>query len=86
MLFILPAMLLVLALAWMYVRYGSTPQAGALLYGIKPVIIAVIVQAIYGLPRTAVKSWLLGLIVVLALAMYFVGLNPLCRYSGSRFS
>src|ERR1051326_8618595 len=47
-LFILPAMLLVLAFAWAYVQFGSTPQAGALLYGIKPVILAVIVQAIYG--------------------------------------
>ncbi len=50
-LFILPGMLLVLALAWGYVRYGSTPQVAALLYGIKPVIIAVIVQAIHALLR-----------------------------------
>src|SRR5437667_5364987 len=41
LLFILPAMLLVLAFAWAYVQYGSTPAAGALLYGIKPVIIAI---------------------------------------------
>src|SRR5207237_4707769 len=58
-LFIMPAMLLVLAFAWAYVRFGATPPAGALLYGIKPVIIAVIVQAIYGLLRTALKSWAL---------------------------
>ena len=57
LLFILPAMLLVLAFAWAYVQYGTTPQATALLYGIKPVIIAVIVQAIYGLLRTAVWVW-----------------------------
>src|SRR5205807_1110639 len=56
-LFILPAMLLVLAFAWAYVQYGSTPQAGALLYGVKPVIVAVIVQAIYGLVPRAVEKW-----------------------------
>jgi chromate transporter len=81
-LFILPAMLLVLAFAWAYVRYGSLPQVAALLYGIKPVIIAVIVQAIYGLLRTAVKTWRLGLVVVLAMALYFLGLNPLVPLFG----
>ena len=55
-LFILPAMLVVLALAWAYVHYGSKPQVGAILYGIKPVVIAVIVQAIYALLPTAVKT------------------------------
>src|SRR5438874_5748063 len=82
LLFILPAMLLVLAFAWAYVEYGATPQAGALLYGIKPVIIAVIVQAIYGLLRTAIKTWLLAVVVVLALALYFAGLNPLVSLFG----
>jgi chromate transporter len=64
------------------VQYGATPQAGALLYGIKPVIIAVIVQAIYGLLRTAIKTWLLGAAVVLAFVLYFVGLNPLVPLFG----
>src|SRR5206468_2170275 len=82
LLFILPAMLLVLAFAWAYVQYGATPQAAALLYGIKPVIIAVIVQAIYGLLRTAVKTWLLGVAVVVALALYFLGLSPLVPLFG----
>ena len=81
-LFILPAMLLVLAFAWAYVRYGTTPQVGALLYGIKPVIIAVIVQAIYGLLRTAVKTWRLGVVVVLALGLYLLGVNPLVPLFG----
>jgi len=76
-LFILPAMLLVLAFAWVYVQFGNTPQAGALLYGIKPVILAVIVQAIYGLLRAAVKSWLLACVVAATVALFFVGVNPL---------
>jgi len=81
-LFILPAMLLVLALAWAYARYGSTPQVGALLYGIKPVIIAVIVQAIYALLPTAVKTWRLGVVVVLSAALYLLGFNPLIPLFG----
>jgi chromate transporter len=82
LLFILPAMLLVLAFAWAYVEFGSTPQAGALLYGVKPVIVAIIVQAIYGLARGAVKSWALGVVVVLTVGMYFAGLNPLVPLFG----
>ncbi len=82
LLFILPAMLLVLAFAWAYVRYGATPQVASLLYGIKPVIIAVIVQAIYALLRSAVKHWRLGVVVVLALALYLRGLNPLIPLFG----
>ena len=81
-LFILPAMLMVLAFAWAYVTFGSTPAASGLLYGIKPVILAVVVQAIYGLARTAIKNWLLGVVVVLTIAIYLAGLNPLIPLFG----
>jgi chromate transporter len=54
--FILPAALITLGLAWAYVRFGHLPQIGGILYGVKPVVIAVIVQAVWGLGRTAVKS------------------------------
>jgi chromate transporter len=81
-LFILPAMLLVLAFAWAYVQYGATPQEGALLYGIKPVIVAVVLQAIYGLLRTAVKSWALGVVVLASIGLYAAGLNPLVPLFG----
>ena len=47
--FILPAMLSVMAIAWAYQRFGTIPQVGGLLYGVKPVIIAVIAQALWGL-------------------------------------
>jgi chromate transporter len=82
LLFILPAMLMVLGFAWAYVQFGTTPQANALLYGIKPVIIAVIVQAIYGLLRSAVKTRLLALAVVVAIILYLAGLNPLLPLFG----
>lgn len=54
--FILPAALIVGGIAWAYVRYGALPQAAGLLYGVKPVVIAVVLQALWGLGRTAVKS------------------------------
>jgi chromate transporter len=66
--FIVPAALLVTAIAWVYVRFGSLPAAHALLYGVKPVIIAVILQALWGLARTALKSWPLALLGAAAVA------------------
>jgi chromate transporter len=73
--FLLPAMLIVLGLAWAYLRYGTTPAAGWLLYGIKPVIIPLIVLAIWSLGRRAVKDRLTALVGVAALGLYFAGIN-----------
>ncbi|HET7459227.1 MAG TPA: chromate efflux transporter [Gemmatimonadaceae bacterium] len=70
--FILPAALIVGAIAWGYVRYGALPAAAGLLYGVKPVVIAVVVQALFGLGHSAVKSrWLasLGIAAVVATAL-----------------
>ena len=75
--FILPAAVLVAALAWAYVRYGMLPQATALLYGTKPVIIVVVVQALGGLGRTAVKTKLLAALGLAAVAASALGVNPL---------
>jgi chromate transporter len=73
--FTLPAMLIVLALSWMYVQYGSTPQAGWLLYGIKPVMIAIILQAFWELGKKAIKGVLTAAIGITVIALYFLGLN-----------
>jgi chromate transporter len=75
--FILPAVLIVLTLAWLYVEYGSTPQGDALMYGIKPVIIAIVVQALYKLVPTALKGPLLAAVGVAALAAFLLGVNEL---------
>jgi chromate transporter len=75
--FILPAALLVSAFAWGYVRFGTLPAANALLYGIKPVIIGIISQALWNLAGAALKSrWLAG-VGLAAAASSFVGLDPL---------
>ena len=71
--FILPATLIVLAFAWAYARYGSTPQAEGLLYGITPVVVAIIVQALWGLLRSAVKGAFLAVVGAVALVLYFLG-------------
>lgn len=75
--FILPAALIVTAIAWAYVRYGKLPEVAALLYGMKPVIIAVVVQALWNLGRTAVKTKLLAAAGIIATAASFAGVNEL---------
>lgn len=80
--FILPAALIVLALAALYVQYGTTPTAEWLLYGIKPVIIAVIVQAIWGLLTKAVKTPLLAVIGIGVFILYLLGLNEILLLFG----
>ncbi|MGA7872774.1 MAG: chromate efflux transporter [Candidatus Binatus sp.] len=75
--FILPAAAIVLAIAWTYVRFGAMPQAVGLLYGVKPVIIAVVLQALWGLGRTAIKSRILAAIAIVALAASLLDVNDL---------
>jgi chromate transporter len=75
--FIVPAMVIVLGCAWAYVRFGKMPQAEAVLYGIKPVIIAVVVQALWGLGKTALKTPVLCVVAAGAAVMSFVSINEL---------
>ncbi len=75
--FILPAMLIVWGLAAIYVKYGSLPEATFLLYGIKPVIIAIVVQALWGLGKSAVKGLLTGLVGAAVMLLFFLGMNEI---------
>jgi chromate transporter len=71
--FILPASLATLALAWAYVRYGSLPQAQGLLYGAKPVMVAILVQAVWKLGRMAWRGWTLALAGLVCMAAALAG-------------
>lgn len=76
-LFILPGMLLTLALAWAYVNYGTLPQVNWVLYGIKPVVLAIIVQALWDLGRRGIKGPLTAIIGVATLFLYQFGINEI---------
>lgn len=75
--FITPAALITLALAWAYVRYGTTPTADRLLYGVKPVIMAVIAQALWSLTPKAIKGPLTAGVGLAVLTLYFFGFNEI---------
>ncbi len=81
--FLLPAALLVACIAWAYVRFGHLPAVAAVLYGVKPVVIAVILQALWGLGRTAVKSRRLAVAGAIAAALSFWGINALLVLFGT---
>ena len=81
--FIVPAVLIVLTLAWLYVHYGATPAATSALYGVIPVIIAVVAQAIWALGRTAVKGPLPAMLGIVVLALSLAGLNELALLFGA---
>lgn len=76
--FIVPAALIVLACAIAYVEYGQTPNGQAILYGIKPVVLAIIGQALLKLARVALtRDVLQWLVATAALAAYLVGANEI---------
>jgi chromate transporter len=75
--FILPAALLVTAIAALYVRAGRLPAVGGALYGIKAAIIAVIAQALVAFARTAIKNAGLFALGVAAAATTAAGIAPL---------
>jgi len=81
--FILPATVITGALAWAYLRFGALPQVGGALYGIKPVIIALVVQVLWGLGPKAIKTRLLAVLGVVAAAAVALGVEPLAVLAGA---
>ena len=75
--FILPAALMVAGLGWLYVRFGKLPAIAGVLYRIKPIVIGVVLQALWSLGRTAIKTTFLGFVAVFALVLSVLGLHPL---------
>jgi len=81
--FTAPATLITLVFAWAYVRFGSTPELGWVLYGIKPIVICVMVQAIWGLGRTTVRKPTLLAVGAGVLALYALGVNEIVLLFGA---
>lgn len=81
--FIVPATLITGALGWAYARYGAVPAAGWLLYGVKPVILGVVVQAIWGLAPRAARTRELGAIGALAAVAAWVSGHEIAVLAGA---
>jgi chromate transporter len=81
--FILPSALLVGALAWIYQRYGSAPQLGAILFGVKPIVVALLIQAVWSLARVALKSIELGFLAVVVLGLSAMHVSAIALLIGT---
>ena len=75
--FIMPAMAIVLLLSWAYIQFGTMPHTQWLMYGIKPVVIAVIIQALWNLGKKALKGTLTAVVGIVILILYFTGINEI---------
>jgi chromate transporter len=78
-LFVLPSLFILIGLSYVYVVFGSVPWVAALLYGIKPAVAAIVVQAVHRIgsktlktPMTAPLLWVVA--VLSFLAIYFLHL------------
>ena len=81
--FILPSSLIILGLAWTYARFGSAPQIEWVLYAVKPVVIAIIFNALWSLRKNAIKNISTGLIAVGVIALNFFGFDTIALLIGS---
>jgi len=68
---------LVTALSWVYVQYGATPAANWRLYGVKPVVIAVVLQALLGLGKKAIQDWVTAAAGAAVFVLFFMGGNEI---------
>jgi chromate transporter len=73
----LPGVVATGIIAWAYIRYGTLPQVGWVLYGVKPVVIAIVLQALWDLGKKAVKGVVTALVGAAVLALYFFNLNEI---------
>ncbi len=81
--FIIPAIVITFACAWFYVRYAQLPQLQGVLYGVKPVVLAIVVQALWRLGRSALKSPLPIGVAIAALSASLFGVNELIVLLGA---
>jgi chromate transporter len=81
--FILPAAFLVSALAWVYLKFGAVPQVTGLLFGIKPVVVALVVQAAWNLGKTALRSAALAALALVVVLLAVMGVPAVSLLIGA---
>ncbi|MGY0194480.1 chromate efflux transporter [Leptothrix sp. BB-4] len=93
-LFVLPSLLLLIGLSWIYMAYGTVPAVAGVLYGIKPAVTAIVVSAAFRIGSRALKNgWLWGIAVAAFVAIFALSLPfpliilvaGLIGYLGGRF-
>ena len=81
--YMLPAVIIVTLVAWIYVRFGNLPQVNGILYGLKPAVIVLVIQSVWKLGRSAARDLFLKAIGVAALLSTIAGAGPLAVIVGA---
>ena len=81
-LFILPGMAATLLVAWAYVTYGSIAEVGWVLYGVKPVVIGIVIEALWKLGRKGIKGPTTAVVGIGIVALYILGFNEIALLFG----
>ena len=75
-LFVIPSIVVLWTLSFVYVAYGSVPWIAAIFYGLKPVVVAIVVAAVIRIGRKTLKNEVMWAIAALAFAAIFFGRVP----------
>ncbi|HAE85053.1 MAG TPA: chromate transporter, partial [Anaerolineaceae bacterium] len=75
--FILPSFIATVAMAWLYIRYGSLPQTAAIFYVLNPLVLAIVINTVWNMGKASLKAWQSVLIFGLALAAALLGVDEL---------
>ena len=75
-LFVLPSLVLLIALSWLYLAYGSVPAIAGILYGIKPAVVAIVLHAAWRIGSRALRRPVLWVIAALAFVAIFAFAVP----------
>src|SRR5438477_1525409 len=81
--FILPSALMLFAMAWIYVRFGAMPQITGLLWGVKPVVVVLVAQAVWSLGKTVLKSRELMVLAAIVLGLAAMHVSTLALLVGT---
>jgi chromate transporter len=71
-LFVLPSLLILIGLSWIYMAYGHMTGIAGVLYGIKPAVTAIVIFAAYRIGSRALKNWVLWTLAGLAFLAIFL--------------
>lgn len=81
--YMMPAVAIVAAIAWVYVHYGNLPQVAGLLYGVKPAVIVLVVDAVWKLGRASARTLFLAVLGLAAAGSAVAGAGPLAVIAGA---
>src|SRR5436190_17292464 len=70
-LFVLPSLAILIALSWIYVRFGQVPAIAAILHGVKPAVVAIVLAAAWRIGSRTLHHWILWVIAAAAFVSLF---------------